>query len=283
MSACIRYPDDDQILRYVGGDLDEADLAAFEDHLFACDDCLARVERYQAAQQVLAARELPPAPALVSSAADARPRSPRAVPAWMLGTVAAGLVVAVGALWSWQQVARAPQSEVGRVVARAELEATPPVEVPAAGPSNVSSSTALQVAVLAMVTPPPYLPLTTRGDGSTPARFDEGMRAYTRQEWPAAARLLTDVDTAEARFYKGVADLMRGDSEGATAALAAARRSGVEPYARESVFYLGKAALQHGDIAAARDAFSAARSSGASTSREAARLLASLDELAPAR
>jgi hypothetical protein len=76
---------------------------------------------------------------------------------------------------------------------------------------------------------------------------------------------------------------MRGDAASATATLDVARKSGIQPYARESAFYLGKAALQRGDVGQARDAFTATRAAGASTAREAARLLAALDELAPAR
>jgi hypothetical protein len=130
-----------------------------------------------------------------------------------------------------------------------------------------------------MVTPPPYLTMTTRGADSPSARFAEGMAAYTRRDWAAAARALATVDTPEARFYQGVADLMRGDAASAIQSLEAARDSGVQPYARESLFYLGKASLQQGAVAQARSAFTATRQAGASTSAEAGRLLASLSEI----
>ena len=67
-----------------------------------------------------------------------------------------------------------------------------------------------------------------------------------------ASRDLAAIDTTEARFYKGIADLMRGDGPAAVAALGVVRASGQQPYARESQFYLGKAALQRGDVAAAQ-------------------------------
>lgn len=281
MTACPRYPDDDPILRYVAGDLDEPELTAFEDHLFACDLCLARVERYQAAEQVLADRQLPVLPTIVSAGDGPAPRSPRSVPVWMLGAMAASLVVVAGGLWSWQRTSGSLDTQVVPIAAR--TAPAPAVAESTAAPSNVSSSTALQVAVLAMVTPPPYLPLTTRGEASAAARFAEAMKAYTEQDWPTAAKGLASVNSSEARFYQGVADLMRGDGESAATALEAVRKSGVEPYARESVFYLGKAALQRGDVAAARQAFTAARTAGASTAREADRLLTALSEIAPAR
>jgi len=273
MSACTRYPDEDQILRYVTSDLAESDLIVFEDHLFACDACLAQVQRYQAAQQVLERRTLPAMPTVVPiGLSGGGPTPPRQMPWWILGAVAASLVVA-GGLWSWQRAAAPPVQQVA-------VEAAP---VEASSPSNVRNAAALQVAVLAMVAPPPYLPMTTRGDGAASARFTKAMQAYTRADWVAASQALATVDTAEARFYEGIADLMRGEPSQATTPLDAARTSGVEPYARESVFYLGKAALQRGDVAQARRWFDAALAGNASTGREAARLLAALDELAPER
>jgi hypothetical protein len=280
MSACTRFPEDDQILRYVARDLDEPELSAFEDHLFECDACLARVERYQAAQQVLSERELPAAPTIVASSADhGVSRSSRTLPYWLVGAIAASLIIAVAGLWSWQRTHLAQAPDAPQVAT-----ATPPAPAAATpAPSNVRSSTALQVAVLAMVTPPPYLSMTTRGEASAAERFSQGMEAYTRRDWTTAARLLVGVDTAEARFYQGVADLMRGDAASATRSLDAARTSGVQPYARESLFYLGKAALYHGDVPQARAAFTASRDAGASTAKEAVRLLASLAEFsAPA-
>ena len=105
------------------------------------------------------------------------------------------------------------------------------------------------------------------------------MQAYTRADWAVASRELAAIDTTEARFYQGIADLMRGEGTAAVAALDAVRASGQQPYARESEFYLGKAALQRGDVAAARASFAAARDAGAGPAGEAARMLASLSEL----
>ena len=110
MSACTRFPEDDQILRYVARDLGEPDLSAFEDHLFECDACLARVERYQAAQQVLADRELPAAPTIVSTSDVSAGRRPSMVPYWLIGAIAASLVAAAVGFWAWPRsgVSQAP-------------------------------------------------------------------------------------------------------------------------------------------------------------------------------
>ena len=270
MSACTRFPDDDQVLRYVTNDLAEPELIAFEDHLFACDVCLARVERYQAAQHVLLDRALPAITTIVPSGAAGAGAGPaRMRPWWLLGAVAASLVMVAAGLWSWQG---RPASPVPQVAERPDPDA-------AVAPSSVRNAAALQVAVLAMVTPPPYLPITTRGEAAASTRFAAGMLAYTRADWTTASRTLSSVNTAEAHFYQGIADLMRGDAASAASALEAARTSGIQPYARESLFYLGKAALQRGDVTQARGAFTAARTAGASTEGEAARLLAALDDV----
>lgn len=279
MSACTRYPDDDVVLRYVTSDLAEPESSAFEDHLFACDVCLAPVEHYQAAQQALTDRVQPALPTVVPAAmpadgGDAAAVPARSLPWWALGAIAASLLVVLGGWSVWRGAPRgAPvQDSSPRVAA---LTDPAPAPTPAAGPSSM----ALRVAVLAMVTPPPYLAITTRGVAGD-RRFAAAMEAYTKADWPVASRALAGVDTAEARFYQGIADLMRGDAPGAISTLDAARTSGQQPYARESLFYLGKAALQRGDVVAARTALLAARSSGAGPKGEAARLLASLAELA---
>ena len=275
MSACTRYPDEDQILRYVTSDLAETDLTVFEDHLFACDACLARVERYQAAQQVLASRALPAMPTVVPfgvSGAGQTPRrrcpggfSGRWPPVSSLSLVVSGR----GSAW--------PRPRVQQAAVQ-----TAPVE--ASSPSNVRNAAALQAAVLAMVTPPPYLALTTRGDGAESARFTKAMQAYTRADWVTAARNSGDRGHGGGALLPGHRGPdARGCGAPRTTTLDVARKSGVQPYARESVFYLGKAALQRGDVDQARHWFDAARAANASTGREAARLLAALDEVAPAR
>ncbi len=271
MSACTRYPDDEQVVRYVRGNLDEPDLSAFEDHLFGCDLCLDRVERYQAAREILAGRDLA-IPTAVPSVGGPPPGAGRAG-WWRLGALAATLVIVAGGAWSWQRRSVEPDTS-GTQQAAAVADGRS-----AQAPSKVRNEADLQLAVLAMVTPPPYLAITTRDEGAPPGLFAAGMRAYTEGNWTLAARSLATVGTAEARFYQGIADLMRGDPTAAVAALEAARASGVQPYARESAFYLGKAALQRGEIGRAREAFAAATADRASTADEAARLLEALADV----
>jgi hypothetical protein len=189
---------------------------------------------------------------------------------WWLGAVAALLVLGLTGLL----VSR--QAPVPR--------ATPPVVTPdmpggtaALGPTiPASRPDTLGLTALALVTPPPYLPVTTRGTAGTD--FEAAMEAYVGQDWAVASGRLAGLDTAEAHFYKGIADLMRGDSTEATVALEAVRASGRQPYARESAFYLGKAALLRGDRAAAREMLDAAVASRATTAGEARRVLQALEQ-----
>ncbi|BCS31944.1 hypothetical protein TBR22_A11470 [Luteitalea sp. TBR-22] len=269
MSACTRFPDDAQVLRYVTSDLAEPELSAFEDHLFACDACLQRVERYQAAQAALASRDLPQGPVGVMVPFDDAP-TPGRRRLWWLGAVAALFVLALGAV-VWRPATPAP----ARVMATPDV----PGGTDALAPPPVARGIdRLGIAALAMVTPPPYLPVTTRG-GSDVAAFATAMDAYTRQDWTAASRGLAAIATPEAQFYKGIADLMRGEAADAIRAFEGTRDSGVQPYARESAFYLGKAALLRGDLAAARQQFVAAGASRATTAAQARRLVSALDEL----
>jgi len=267
MTECTRYRDDEVALRYVTRDLEEPERIAFEDHLFACDPCLTRVERYQAAQQELTHRQLPSPPTAIANP-EARPAKIRPLFRWpILGALAASLLVVLGSWSLWPRGSGAGPPAVGRALEPTNLP------TPAAGPR----SSALGVAVLAMVTPPAYVTLTTRGQGDT--RFAAAMQSYTRSDWPAASRALAPLPSPEARFYKGIADLMLGNPAGAIAALEAARDSGRQPYARESLFYLGKAALQRGDVPAATSLLTAAHEAGAGPDGEAADLLTALAEL----
>ncbi len=267
MTDCTRYRDDEVALRYVTSDLAEPERTAFEDHLFACDACLTLVERYQAAQQDLSRRQLPSPPTVVLGP-DRRPVKARPLFRWMaLGALAASLLVVFGGWSLWT-----PESEPRPPAVARDVKPLPP-PAPVVG----SSASALGIAVLAMVTPPAYVTITTRGTSDT--AFADAMQAYTRSDWPAASRGLAPLASPDARFYKGIADLMLGDPTGAMTSFESVRSSGRQPYARESLFYLGKAALQRGDVTAATSLLTEAREAGAGPDGEAEDLLTALAEL----
>lgn len=269
MTDCPCYRDDEVALRYVTSDLAESERTAFEDHLFACDACLTRVERYQAAQQDLSRRQLPSPPTVVLGP-DPHPAKPRPLFRWVtLGAVAASLLVVLGGWSLWT-----PESESAPRPPAVARDVKP---LPPAAPAVGSSPSALGIAVLAMVTPPAYVTITTRGTADS--AFADAMQSYTQSDWPAASRALAPLASPDARFYKGIADLMLGDPAGAVASFESVRSSGRQPYARESLFYLGKAALQRGDVPAATSLLTEARQAGAGPDGEAEDLLTALAEL----
>jgi cytoskeletal protein RodZ len=55
MTSCARYADVDIAERYVLGQMDESEQAAFEEHFFGCDPCLAEVQVLQQMQAALKA------------------------------------------------------------------------------------------------------------------------------------------------------------------------------------------------------------------------------------
>ena len=265
MSACTRYPDDEVVLQYVTGDLDEPELVAFEDHLFACDPCLARVERYQAAQQVLSTREIPSAPVVVASG-GAPPRRPR--PAASPGGRSRSRP-ACSSRWRCRRstCARRHPSRSRHGLPRhrrRQRRAPPSAAVRARSGSRCSrwsrrrrTSRSRRAATATRASAP----------RCRPTRAPTG--PWPRASWPPSRR-------PKPASIRGLPTSCAGTGPQRVAALDAVRASGQQPYARESLFYLGKAALQRGDVAAAQASFTAAREAGAGPAGEAARMLASL-------
>ena len=266
--------------RYVSGTLPEAEQTAFEEHFFACDDCLRTVQALQDAAAALSADRVEGHPATpIPFPAAAR----RALPIkWM--ALAAMLLVGV-IVW------RIPQGQPGageRVQPARQSSSAPsspaaPPTAPAAPPETTPPATALSAAdrlvQLSQVVPPPYVSLTTRSDADATAQaFDAAMAHYSARRYDRAARALHEVvrtapELAEAQFFLGIAELMRGDQAKAQDALQRAVRSKTAPYADEAHFYLAKAALKDGDAATARRELQLAVEREAGPRGEASRLL----------
>lgn len=264
--------------RYVSGTLPEAEQTAFEEHFFACDQCLQTVQALQDTAAALAAERVErhastpiPFPAV----------RPRALPIkWM--ALAAMLVVGV-IVW------RIPQRQPGAgelVQPARQSPSTPPSQAAApsaptetAAPATAAPSAADRLAQLSQVVAPPYVSLTTRSDADATARaFDAAMAHYSARRYDRAARALGKVaqaapDLAEAQFFLGIAELMRGDQAKAQEALQRAVRSNTAPYADEAHFYLAKAALKDGNAATAKRELQLAIEREAGPRGEAARLL----------
>jgi len=245
--------------------MSEPEQSTFEQHFFTCDICFDRVRELQRVQAALR----PAGGAHVTQRRSA---------GWVAGlSAAAVLVLAVGA-WQWFSRTAQPHPAAG----------TSAESSPRTGPTDASArAQARQAALstLALVTPPTFTPVTTRGNESRARQqFDAAMRKYVAGQYADAEAGLTAVvasapELAPAQFYLGVSRLLLGYPAEARPPLTAAASLGVSPWSEESHFYLAKAALAHDDVATATTELKAAAASGAGPAGEASRLLAALNDL----
>lgn len=135
---------------------------------------------------------------------------------------------------------------------------SPSTTTPSTKPETPPARRLLDLGALAMIVPPPYVPLKTRGaEGSSQTEtFQSAMASYSAKDYAAAAaglRTVVDANPSDARaqFFLGVASLMTGDDAAASAALEQAAASGAAPFASEAHFYLAKTALRQKDLARA--------------------------------
>lgn len=286
----------DLVDRYVAGTASEAEQDAFEAHYFACPACFAEVQLLQDVRDGLT-----PKPGHVP--APVRHHAPR-TPAWRAGPIvglAAAAAIVIGLAWwiTGDEPALPPQAS------GAPPAPSSPVSTPPAGPterrpdapplaSNKPSerpvptlSRAALVQQLALVVAPRYVPLSVRG-AATAGSFDAAMAHYVAGRHREAAQALaalaetrpTDADVA---FFLGISELVNGRTAAARDALARAVSIDAEPYADEAHFYLGKAALRDGDLEQAKVEFQRAVERDAGPDGEAAKILAALDALPPAK
>ena len=196
-------------------------------------------------------------------------------PAWWGLTVAATLLLG---LLLWQR--RAPETEAPPTIAReadpntatpTPTPAPPPVQpdqpnqavpqtpqtspvTPRSEPAPAPSRPARDIGLLALVVPPPYVPLQTRGTADTPAKaFASAMTRYSAKDYQGAADELRAVaeaqpDAAHVQFFLGISLLMTDKPAEASRALDRAAASGAAPFADEAHFYLAKAALRERDL-----------------------------------
>ena len=267
MSTCNVAPDTAE--RYVSGMLPDSEQAAFEDHFFACDSCLQRVQALQDLQGALAA--MPPE-------AQAVPAQPsRRVPPMTWMALAAMLVLSV-------------------IVSRVPRQAGEPTDVPApaaptdrarpAPPANPPATVRGPIedpfVRMGKVTPPPYVALTTRSEADPDAQaFANAMTHYAGGRFDQSSAALRVLVTgapglAHAQFFLGVSELMENRPDAAREAFERTIRSGVAPYADEAHFYLAKAALRVKDVGTAHRELRTAIDREAGPRGEAAKLL---DEL----
>ena len=205
---------------YVAGTLSEDEQAAFEEHFFACDTCLASVQSMQSARAVLEARSEP------SKRRLARPVWPGGRVAWV--AVAASLLASV---FVWR-ASRPQPVDIPPPAAPASTAA------PAAAPIVDARETRLTQ--MSVVVPPPYVSLTTRSQPeSDERRFEDAMVHYAAGRYGEAAEGLGALarrapDAAHVQFFLGVSQLMAGNTGPAREAFTRTVRTKAAPYSDEA-------------------------------------------------
>jgi predicted Zn-dependent protease len=138
---------------------------------------------------------------------------------------------------------------------------------------------------LAIVVPPPYVPLQTRGSSNTRAQsFAAAMTRYSAKDFAGAAEQLQPLaegapDAAHVQFFLGISQLMSGKPAAAIESLDRAAASGTAPFADEAHFYLAKAAMQTRDLARAERELTIAVEREAGPAGEAVELLRDLKKI----
>jgi hypothetical protein len=138
---------------------------------------------------------------------------------------------------------------------------------------------------LAIVTPPPYVPLQTRGSANTLAQsFAAAMTRYGAKDYAGAVEQLQPLadaspDAAHVQFFLGISQVMSGKPAAAIESLDRAAATGTAPFADEAHFYLAKAAMQTRDLARAERELRIAIEREAGPAGEAAALLRDLKKI----
>ena len=280
----------DEAERYVSGVQSEAEQAAFEEHFFACEDCLLRVQALQDAVAVLSAER---AGANTGPIPFPGPRVRTLPVKWM--ALAAMIVVSV-LVWRLPREAARPAVEVASSPPQPAITVAPkpaasePQPPGAPAPNFVQESRRLKeeetrFAAASAITPPPYVSLTTRAESDAVAKnFEAAMEHYSANRHGRAAEGLRDVvqdapDLAHAQFFLGISELMIKDDSRARQSLQQAANTNIQPYADEAHFYLAKAAFRLGDTAGASREARIAVDREAGPPGEAARFLAFLEKI----
>ena len=244
--TCATVADRDIVERYLTDGLADEERDRFEAHLFECDRCL---EWLRAADAVRA--ELDHGTATRFSP---RPMAPARWRGWWLagGALAAALAIVLVAALGRSGPAPSTAGPAPRAAAAA----------PAHGPSREV------LTALARIEPPPYAPMTVRGEAATPSDFDRGMEAYRRGtiRTPCAGLKRAPprrTRPGDALLPRHVPADGRRCRVGGPISLRAAVDLGESPYQQQAEVFLSKALIRIGDLdGAEREADRASRLGG---------------------
>jgi hypothetical protein len=245
---------------YLSGRLSESEMEEYERHLFECDRCTGELETLREIQAALSG------PLREPLRAEAHPAWRRRT-AWALA--AAAVVVAVVGISRWTRNAATEERSAATTEIVSSGSVTP----------GSAEATATDWEKVADIRPAPYKETILR-DGGSPAgnAFREGMGFYARGDFARAIPSLRsaaalDTHDAGAPFFLGVAQLMTGHTEDATASLQSCLARGDSPYVEEAHLYIARAFLRGGGVAAAAEELEAVIGFHGDFEAEARRLL----------
>ena len=236
----------DLVEKYVTGQLPEQDMSVFEEHYFACDDCLASVQLAQALRSATA-------PAVLRMPEPRRSRPSR----WMYPMAAAAAIV-LTTFVGWSAFRGGPaKPQLSEV--RAPPQPAVPNRVPVVPEPAKPQLMASTVVDLGAISALPYRAAVMRGsnDDSLP-RFQQAMIAYQNRDYRGAVSHLSvipvgvpgsgqpedHVTDAGVQLYLGVSQLMLNQNAEATRSLRRSASYGDTPYLENAQFYLAKALIR---------------------------------------
>jgi anti-sigma factor RsiW len=281
---CEQGHDQDIAGKYVAGALSSDETAAFEQHYFECDACLAAVEFGQALKYG-AATGSAKVIAMPSRAATA----PRQRWHWAYAAIAAAAVVAV-TLVGWRAV-KPTHTQTGTAVnspapVSPVLTPSEPVQ-----PQLVASNAGAQAGA---IEPMAYRPAVLRGTSDDAAeRFRKTMTAYQARDYRKAAIALASIPVAVPgsgkpeehitdagiQLYLGISRLMINDDADAVVALRRAVAYGDTPYLENAGFYLAKGLIRQRQYAEAAAQLRQTLALNGDRQRDARQLLDQVNQL----
>ena len=236
MTNCTGATAEQCLESYLVGTLSEVETERFEEHYFDCPICLAQLQALQAVQEKLRSEPRKVVKALIP---------------WPIRMGAMGAIAAMLALTFMVFHAR-------RMAQQPDL-ATSPATVPSQpGPAAPKPPTAASAAVsrLADLALPAFQVSNLRGESGDP-HYSAGMKAYGRQDCPAAEKALAQVPAEDqealaARFLSGVCLMHEGNLTSAAQSLRGVADAGDSAQQEAALYYLAQIALAGSDATTAR-------------------------------
>ena len=257
--------------QYLGGDLPEDRLVAYEEHYFQCDRCFAELRHLDEVR-----RALTMAPVAASAARVSRHVRRRRWTWPAYAALAASLAVVSVLLQDFGSVK-------GPATPGAERNRPAQIAPQVRDTTGVSRSGIL--ARLAQAEPPAFTPPVLRGsDAAWSAAYRQGMAAYAAGNYVAAAEKLrhaANIDPLrpDIAFFIAASELLAGHPVAAKTGFESVLALGDSAFADEAWFYLAKAQLALGDTDAAKVSLQHVSRSVTALRDEADRLAQQIDQL----